>query len=107
LLAVGVVSRHAALLGSTELTARAATAASLICDGPAAVYLLAENSAIVRAATHRLEPDLWPLLPQVVFANALPTVHEALAVGRRITLSHAMAVDRDERALLKRAAPRG
>jgi PAS domain S-box-containing protein len=82
---------------------RAADAASLLCDGPAAIYLLAADGSLTRGAAHRLEPEVWPWLPQRLPANGLPLLRRAIAEGQRQTTSYVISIAEDERALLNAA----
>jgi signal transduction histidine kinase/ActR/RegA family two-component response regulator len=101
--AVGGVNRQAGVLAETELTARAAVAASLVCEGPAAVYLLADDGAIIRAATHRFDPKLSSALPTVLPPDTLSPIREGIVAGKRVSASYAMTLRPLERALFRLA----
>ena len=103
LLAIGTVSQPGTTLDTAELAARGCAAASLVCDGPSALYLAADDGAIVRAATHRFDPDLSSALPGVLRADTLPTIRHAIVDGKRLSISYAMTLDANERALFRTA----
>ena len=101
--AVPSVVSHAGVLDVAELTARSARSSSLVCDGPAAVYLVVNDGALVRAAAHRLDEELNAFVPQVAAPDGLPTVRQAVATGKRVIVSYAMLLDTEERTIMRKA----
>ena len=81
----------------------ATTAASLLCDGPAVIYLVEPGGELRRAASHRVMPEIWPLLPVRLGRRHLPLVRKAIETRERQTTPYLATLPGDQRALLSRA----
>ena len=103
LLALKNVAHQMVTLQPDAMLMGAATAASLLCDGPAVIYLVEAGGGLRRAASHRVMPELFPLLPRQPGRNLLPLLRKAIETRERQSTPYLASLPEDERNLLSRA----
>ena len=98
LLALVGVGRGMVTLDPDAMLAGAAASASLLCDGPAVIYLVEPGGELRRAASHRVMPEMWPWLPLRPGRHLLPLLRKAIETRERLTTPYVTTLPEDERA---------
>ena len=100
LLALAGVGRQMVTLDPDAMLAGAAASASLLCDGPAVIYLVEPGGELRRAASHRVMTEMSSWLPLLPGRHLLRLLRKAIETRERLTVPYVASLPEDERALL-------
>jgi PAS domain S-box-containing protein len=102
-LTVAGLARSADPLAVDDKLSSTASAASALCDGPAAIYLMDATGALILAAHRATSSEVAPFFPEIL-PDGFSLASEALATGVTRLTPYVQSLPEEVRRLLRQAA---